>query len=63
MVTNCCLLCVQSDFDLLRGIDDDSDFESHHDEPEADSVKKSEVFTCHDILLLSLQTDYNTLTS
>jgi len=27
----------------LKGIDDGGDFESHHDEPEATSVKKSEV--------------------
>jgi len=28
----------------LNSIDDGGDFESHHDEPEATSVKKSEVF-------------------
>jgi len=33
----------QSDIDFLSDVDDNGDFESHHDEPEAESIKKSEV--------------------
>jgi len=43
---------VQSDLDLLKGIDDDGDFESHQDEPEAESVKRSEVFRFGNIVCI-----------